>query len=97
MKDVEILARYGPHPILPALPVLMLFSAVSLVAQTTLGTIRGLVTDPTGATVAGVSVMVRNRDTNIENRTTTGNVTTIRTLNGQAGPRSGQVAMRIEF
>jgi hypothetical protein len=71
MKDVEILARYGPHPILPALPVLMLFSAVSLVAQTTLGTIRGLVTDPTGATVAGVSVMVRNRDTNIENRTTT--------------------------
>ena len=34
-------------------------------AQSTLGTIRGVVTDPSGATVAGVSVVVRNIDTNI--------------------------------
>src|SRR5437667_7571052 len=44
--------------------------AVAAPAQTTLGTIRGLVTDPSGAAVAGVSVVVRNVDTNIPNRTT---------------------------
>jgi Carboxypeptidase regulatory-like domain len=37
-------------------------------AQTTLGTIRGLVTDPSGATVGTVNVVVRNVDTNIQHR-----------------------------
>jgi len=45
--------------------------ADQLSAQTTLGTIRGLVTDPSGAAVSGVNVAVRNVDTNILNRTTT--------------------------
>jgi hypothetical protein len=40
-------------------------------AQTTLGTIRGVVTDPTGAAVAQVNVVVRNVDTNIQSRTAT--------------------------
>ena len=44
---------------------------VSLAAQTTLGAIRGVVTDPTGAAVTGVSVVVRNIDTNIQNRAAT--------------------------
>ncbi|MGH8245907.1 MAG: carboxypeptidase-like regulatory domain-containing protein, partial [Gammaproteobacteria bacterium] len=38
-------------------------------AQTTLGTIRGVVMDPSGAAVAGVNVVVRNIDTNIQHRT----------------------------
>lgn len=37
-------------------------------AQTTLGTIRGVVADPSGAAVARVNVIVRNVDTNIQNR-----------------------------
>jgi len=55
---------------LAAFVVLTSFAA-SLGAQTTLGTIRGVVTDPSGASVAAVNVVVRNMDTNIQNRTTT--------------------------
>ena len=43
--------------------------AAAALAQTTLGAIRGVVTDPSGAAVAKVSVVVRNMDTNIQNRT----------------------------
>ncbi len=50
---------------------LVAFAAAVSPGQTTLGTIRGLVTDPTGASVAGVNVSVRNMDTNIQNRATT--------------------------
>jgi hypothetical protein len=46
--------------------------SLGLPAQTTLGTIRGVVTDPTGAAVAKVNVVVRNLDTNIQNRAATG-------------------------
>jgi hypothetical protein len=40
-------------------------------AQTTLGTIRGVVSDPTGAAVVKAAVVIRNTGTNIENRTLT--------------------------
>ncbi len=49
----------------------VLYFSTQLWAQTTLGTIRGVVTDPSGAAVAGVNVIVRNVDTNIQNRSTT--------------------------
>ena len=49
---------------------LCLFPAAAL-AQTTHGTIRGVISDPSGAAVAQVNVVVRNVDTNIQNRTTT--------------------------
>jgi hypothetical protein len=55
---------------LTGLLVFFLFSQLS--AQTTLGTIRGVALDSTGAIVPGVAVVVRNMDTNIERRTTTG-------------------------
>jgi len=42
-----------------------------MVAQTTLGTVRGLVTDSTGAVVPEVKVAVRNVDTNISRQTST--------------------------
>ncbi len=60
------------HSALGALAVtLMILAAAGLPAQTTLGTIRGSVTDPSGATVPGVAIVVRNMDTNIENRAVT--------------------------
>ena len=58
MKALMVLLALGLH-------------APAALAQTTLGTIRGVVTDPSGATVAAVSVVVRNIDTNIPNRTST--------------------------
>ena len=53
------------------LACLLALSVSSLPAQTILGTIRGTATDPSGAAVPGVSVVVRNLDTNIETRATT--------------------------
>src|SRR5690349_3905271 len=46
---------------------------VFLRAQSTLGTVRGLVTDATGAVVTGVKIVVRNTETNIARQTVTGN------------------------
>ena len=48
-----------------------LLTASSLLAQTTLGSILGSITDPTGAAVPGVSIVIRNTGTGIENRATT--------------------------
>lgn len=47
-------------------------SAIALMAQTTLGTIRGVATDLTGAVAPDTVISVRNIDTNIIRRTTTG-------------------------
>ncbi len=49
----------------------VLLVCTSVPAQTILGAIRGTATDPSGAAVPGVSVVVRNISTNIENRATT--------------------------
>ncbi|MCZ2080299.1 MAG: TonB-dependent receptor [Bryobacterales bacterium] len=46
--------------------------AMPLPAQTTLGTIRGLATDASGAIVPGVQVTVRNTGTNLTRQTLTG-------------------------
>ncbi|HSB16779.1 MAG TPA: TonB-dependent receptor [Bryobacteraceae bacterium] len=50
---------------------LFVFWAIQVMAQSTLGTIRGSVTDSTGALVPDVNVVVRNVETNIERQTTT--------------------------
>ena len=50
----------------------LLSAAAPLGAQTTLGTIRGLATDPTGAVVPEVRVIVRNMETNITRSAMTG-------------------------
>ncbi|MEK7409011.1 MAG: TonB-dependent receptor [Acidobacteriota bacterium] len=50
---------------------LVLLAAHSAVGQTTLGTVRGLVTDSSGAVVPDVQVRVRNIGTNIERQTAT--------------------------
>ena len=47
-----------------ALPVVLL-SAVLVYGQGTSGTILGTVTDPQGAVIAGVTVSVKNLDTNV--------------------------------
>ena len=50
----------------------VLFALQGIVsAQTTYGTIRGAATDPSGAMVSGVAVVVRNTNTGIENRVQT--------------------------
>ncbi len=54
-----------------AVACLLLLAAAPMVAQTTLGTVRGLVTDSTGAVVPEVKVAVRNVDTNISRQTST--------------------------
>ena len=51
---------------------LLILAAFPLSAQTTLGTIIGEVTDPTGAVLPEVDIAVRNMATNIEHRTRTG-------------------------
>ena len=50
---------------------LILIGSQTGMAQTTTGEIRGTVTDVNGSAVAGASVIARNQDTNVENRTTT--------------------------
>jgi hypothetical protein len=50
----------------------LVLAAAPLGAQTTLGTIRGLATDATGAVVPEVRVIVRNIETNITRPATTG-------------------------
>ena len=51
--------------------VLILLTAATLVAQTFRGTILGTVTDPTGNSVAGATVKVKNLGTGLERTTTT--------------------------
>jgi hypothetical protein len=51
--------------------VWLLTTAVRVQAQTTLGTIRGLVTDATGAVAPEVKLIVRNVDTNISRQSST--------------------------
>lgn len=53
------------------IPLFLLAFLSTSFAQTTLGVLRGVATDPTGALVPGVSVVARNVQTNIEHRTTT--------------------------
>ncbi len=72
--DKNTAAKLHPsllHSALCFLPLALVF-AFPLPAQTTLGSIRGLVTDPSGAAVSAVNITVRNTDTNILNRTRTG-------------------------
>jgi hypothetical protein len=49
----------------------LLLGAAPIPAQTTLGTVRGLVTDSTGAVVPEVGIAVRNVDTNISRQAST--------------------------
>ncbi|MCC6262870.1 MAG: carboxypeptidase regulatory-like domain-containing protein [Bryobacterales bacterium] len=63
--------RIAGTPLLRML-VLMLTATTGLLAQTTLGTIRGVATDLTGAVAPDTEITVRNIDTNIIRRTTTG-------------------------
>lgn len=44
---------------------IMLLACISVSAQSTTGTIRGLVTDPNGATVAGATVVAKNQATGV--------------------------------
>ena len=53
--------------------ILFAFSSYS-VAQTTLAEIKGLVTDPTGAVIPGVSITITNVDTGVETAMTTNEV-----------------------
>jgi hypothetical protein len=48
-----------------------LFCTQALVAQTVTGTITGVVTDPSGAVVAGASVLAHNTDTGVDSSVTT--------------------------
>ena len=50
--------------------VVMLAASAFVHGQSTLGTILGTATDPSGAAVPGVIVIVRNVETGVENRTT---------------------------
>ncbi|MCZ2153692.1 MAG: carboxypeptidase-like regulatory domain-containing protein [Bryobacterales bacterium] len=63
--------RIAGTPLLRML-VLMLAASAGLPAQSTLGTIRGVATDLTGAVAPDTEISVRNIDTNIIRRTTTG-------------------------
>jgi Carboxypeptidase regulatory-like domain len=51
--------------------LLLLFSTVSVVAQTDRGTITGTVTDPSGRRIAGARVVIRSLSTNVERPTKT--------------------------
>ncbi|NYF52440.1 TonB-dependent receptor [Tunturiibacter gelidoferens] len=48
-----------------------LFCTQALLAQTVTGTITGIVTDPSGAVVAGASVLAHNTDTGVDSSVTT--------------------------
>jgi hypothetical protein len=48
----------------------LFLSAVSLLAQSPLGTVTGLVIDPSGATVPNASLRLKNAATNVESSTT---------------------------
>jgi hypothetical protein len=62
------------HPALLAWVAVVLFAAAPALAgaQATTGTIRGVVRDPQGAVVPGVTIAVRQTDTNIVRSATTG-------------------------
>jgi hypothetical protein len=63
----------APSGVVRSVPWLFLTLLISIASgQTTLGTIRGLASDATGAVIPDVSVVVRNSNTNLERRTTTG-------------------------
>src|ERR1041384_1717971 len=57
-------------PILSLL-VIAMFCASSKAQVTTAGSISGSVTDPTGAVVAGATIVLKNNETGVENTTTT--------------------------
>ena len=57
-------------PILSVL-VIALFCASSKAQVTNAGSISGSVTDPTGAVVAGATIVLKNNETGVENTTTT--------------------------
>ncbi|MBB5338314.1 TonB-dependent receptor [Tunturiibacter gelidoferens] len=48
-----------------------LFCTQALLAQTVTGTITGIITDPSGAVVAGASVLAHNTDTGVDSSVTT--------------------------
>ena len=50
---------------------LLLFSTVSLLAQTDRGTLTGTVTDPSGRRIAGAKVVIKSLATNVERPTKT--------------------------
>jgi len=54
-----------------SLLVIALFCASSKAQVTNAGSISGSVTDPTGAVVAGATIVLKNNETGIENTTTT--------------------------
>ncbi len=54
-----------------AIAVLVCLAELPAMGQTTSGTISGMVTDPSSATVGGASVAVRNLDTNVTRTSTT--------------------------
>lgn len=57
----------------PCLLTLLLLLPVSLPAQDSRGQIQGRVTDPSGATVASISVRATNSATNVNTAVTTSN------------------------
>ncbi len=70
MTSLLLLVRKGTAACLLAL--LLAFGGLRLPAQTTLATIRGLVTDASGAALPEVKVVVRNLGTNIARETSSG-------------------------
>ena len=62
--------RYFPR-IARSAAVCILLASASLQGQTTLGTIRGLASDSTGAVVPDLRVVIRNMETNISRQTFT--------------------------
>ncbi|MGH9947572.1 MAG: carboxypeptidase regulatory-like domain-containing protein [Pyrinomonadaceae bacterium] len=53
--------------------VTVFFSATSVMAQVTTGSIRGVITDSNGAVVAGATIKVKNEGTGVESTITTNN------------------------
>lgn len=63
----------------------LFFTAAMVAAQTTTGSLQGVVKDPNGAVVAGVAVKVTNADTGITKETTTNDEGFYRITNLQPG------------
>src|SRR5919108_3917257 len=68
-KKGDVTMLHKPSVFLALL--LLLFAAVLTQAQGTSGTILGTITDPQGAVVAGVTVSIKNLDTQLQRQAIT--------------------------